>query len=1348
MMFKRSLSVILCVVMLLAMLPAVEAKAVEPPVADSNAWSVEGTNGLGTLLSQELQDYQEADQAAGGYNVVGLEVENGVATARLRALEPAILVVGIYTEDGLQLLCSGKAEVQPTDTQVSVTLEGTMPQYFRASAYLVDIYDYSPLCSAYENVLYTRQMQELLASTAADYDPALVLKLDDSEDTNFAVYETSTIIIEQQDGVNTVAQADDATATYVIENADEQITGLQTGDIFVLPYGENNILIVKVAAISISGTTATITGDQVELEEVFAYAKLEATGDASDAVVDEATAEEGVVFDGISQTPATRAFEGNGKGEYQFNFRFLNKELKDDSENLSGKVIFNGSLSLRMELSYNYYISLSTQFTELKFEMGVGTVFSVEGKATGKLGLPDISIGVLGLRVDFRPELQLEFSGKMEYKAYYNFVKGVSHSSETGTKDLSTPPEVDADFKAEGAVFFGINMAPVARVLEGLVITELELPVGFELKVTPEFGPTQGDIVHSCKECTAMELFFKTELSAKIKFLGSEKLMQEIKVTPIHIKLCDFYSSKDYDAAGIGKCPYKSFLVTAVAEGADVDVYAGGALLGTTGETGMTAGYLPAGTYTFSAGQFTRQMDIDRPCRIMLNADSEAFSMIDPDAVTDVGVLASGTFGLNQSWVLYHNGVMVVSGTGSMPEWTYSSSTPWYKHKGSVKTLILEEGLTTVGPNAFSGCSKLTNIVFPDSLTRISDSAFSGCTALTHVTIGKNVMDLGNNAFWGCTKLQSVVLPDGLTTIAKYAFQNCSALQSLTIPASVAYIYDYAFQNCTGLKSLDIQEKSSGELRIYNRAFQDCTGLTTLTFPHTIKNLGAYVFFRCTSVTEIYFEGSAMAIDGTTFSRVTATVYYPADNTSWRLYQQNYGGTLTWVAYDYTATKKPATKAIFGGQYDYQDALKTASFSGLVAGQEYLMLSMIDLGAEDPLAPSNLLAVAQGQASEEGTLVFTYTQRIDTPVSYVIACGPSNKNLEDAEITFPYMEKSEQEQPVLPVVTYDGNVLTEGIDYVLVGSVSYAAPGTYTCGIRGINHYTGFMECSYTVEGVEEFDIDVARMILGNSLEFQFGVAMSKFEDITGVYAVVEKGDATKTIPATQWGTVGPYYAIVYDGLAAKEMADEISVTIYNADGQAISNTKTDSVRSYVMRNVDNQTAKCRTMMVDMLNYGAAAQVNFNYNTADLANNQLTDTQKAWGTQTAAATADSRIEGTNYFGTRLVLEGSIQMQVAFKGMNCTMYAVYSYTDHFGNEQSVTVKGEDFIEVSGLFGVELSQLVYADARQLVTIRIYNAKGVLLSTVQDSIEGYVNRNGGTDSLYDALIKFTDSAKAYLH
>jgi len=311
--------------------------------------------------------------------------------------------------------------------------------------------------------------------------------------------------------------------------------------------------------------------------------------------------------------------------------------------------------------------------------------------------------------------------------------------------------------------------------------------------------------------------------------------------------------------------------------------------------------------------------------------------------------------------------------------------------------------------------------------------------------------------------------------------------------------------------------------------------------------------------------------------------------------------------------------------------------------------------------------------------------------------------------------------------------------------------GFYVKGQAGTTWYT-------TLDAQPEaepalFDIDVSRMVLGNALEFQFGVAKSRFTTTEGYYAVIEKtwadgSTTTKTVPAEEWGTVGTYWAIVYDGMAAKEMGDVFNVTIYNADGVAVSNAKTDSVRDYVMRNVDKQSDVLKTLMVNMLNYGAAAQLQFNYATDDLANSLLTDTQKAWASTGVKELNSYLVKGTNYMGTRLVLESRIQLQVAFKGMTRSMYAIYTYTDNNGKAQSVRVEGADFVDV-GVLGVEMSALVYADARNVVEITVYNADGTVYGTATDSIEGYAKRNvTDPDDVVMALMKFADSAKAYLY
>ena len=289
-------------------------------------------------------------------------------------------------------------------------------------------------------------------------------------------------------------------------------------------------------------------------------------------------------------------------------------------------------------------------------------------------------------------------------------------------------------------------------------------------------------------------------------------------------------------------------------------------------------------------------------------------------------------------------------------------------------------------------------------------------------------------------------------------------------------------------------------------------------------------------------------------------------------------------------------------------------------------------------------------------------------------------------------------------------------------------------------------------DAVQLFDIDVARMILGNALEFQFGVAQNKIPDTTGYVAVIEKTWAdgtttTKSIPAAEWGVAGQYWAIVYDGLAAKEMGDTFYVTIYNAEGLAVSNAREDSVRAYVERAYASQSATGKTMMVDMLNYGAAAQLHFGYGTSDLANNKLTAEQIASGTATVSTMENKQVKGDNYQGTRFILESRIQVQLAFRNMTTDMYAIYTYTNAAGKEQIVKVEGADFVMINGApAGVELSALVYADARALVDVTLYNADGTVYGTATDSIESCALRSNADVFVY--LMKFADSAKTHLY
>jgi len=95
--------------------------------------------------------------------------------------------------------------------------------------------------------------------------------------------------------------------------------------------------------------------------------------------------------------------------------------------------------------------------------------------------------------------------------------------------------------------------------------------------------------------------------------------------------------------------------------------------------------------------------------------------------------------------------------------------------------------------------------VVPGSVTSIGGDAFSGCTALTSITMSDNITNIGSGAFEGCTGLTRVTIPNRVTSIDQWTFGNCTGLTSITLGPSVTTIEGYAFMGCSGLTELFFQ---------------------------------------------------------------------------------------------------------------------------------------------------------------------------------------------------------------------------------------------------------------------------------------------------------------------------------------------------------------------------------------------------------------------------------------------------------------------------------------------------------------------------------------------------------------
>ena len=225
-----------------------------------------------------------------------------------------------------------------------------------------------------------------------------------------------------------------------------------------------------------------------------------------------------------------------------------------------------------------------------------------------------------------------------------------------------------------------------------------------------------------------------------------------------------------------------------------------------------------------------------------------------------------GKCGENVKWNLDKNGVLTISGKGDMYDYEWDSkekayNTPFYKHRESIISIIINEGVTSIGKGAFCKCNKLNSIKIPNSVKSIGIYAFEGCTGLTSVTIPNSVTSIGESAF-GCSGLTSVTIPNSVTSIEWGAFEGCSSLTSVTIPNNVTSIRPRVFQSCTHLTSIEIPN-SVKSIGIY--AFEGCTGLTSIEIPNSVTSIGYCAFDSCISLTTIIMSNRVTSIQLSTF---------------------------------------------------------------------------------------------------------------------------------------------------------------------------------------------------------------------------------------------------------------------------------------------------------------------------------------------------------------------------------------------------------------------------------------------------------------------------------------------------
>ena len=198
-------------------------------------------------------------------------------------------------------------------------------------------------------------------------------------------------------------------------------------------------------------------------------------------------------------------------------------------------------------------------------------------------------------------------------------------------------------------------------------------------------------------------------------------------------------------------------------------------------------------------------------------------------AATEV---ASGTCGENLTWVLDDEGTLTISGTGPMEDYGWTEA-PWYGNWESILSIVIGEGVTTIGSYTFYACVKMTNVTIPDSVATI-----------------------GHDAFADCYNLSGLIIPNSVTVIGMYSFQNCDSLKSVIIPDSVTTIGDAAFGACSSLEQITI---GNGVTEVADSLFANCESLTSVTLPASVTSIGDSAFSGCINLKNVYFGGTERA---------------------------------------------------------------------------------------------------------------------------------------------------------------------------------------------------------------------------------------------------------------------------------------------------------------------------------------------------------------------------------------------------------------------------------------------------------------------------------------------------------
>lgn len=614
--------------------------------------AVEGTDSFGTMLSSEIDEKLENQQTSQGCHVFSIEVEGNQALVTFETTESAALVVGIYSEDGKQMIASGKTDVEAGEKEAIVSIDtASMPEYFLVRGFLVNQESFRPISESYETEKYTQEMSEFLEKTAADFPKERVLLLDEYGEENYAVFGDEVAILASETktatptACNIVTEVDEEEKRYAIEDIDEEVAGLQEGDIFSCTYGEDETLIVKVGSIEIDGKTAVIMGQDAAMDETFEYVNISGEAQLDEEGIDPSTCSEGVEYVGMEDyvPEGAAVYSRSARVSYskQFSHNLVNQKIGSGSNSAS----VNGSIAIHLTTSFEYIKTGEKKHVELKFTYNGTMKLTIKGSCAGSFSMTMVPYTMAGITIRVTPKIHMSANAKFEATGTVSGVVGFACYADGGMQNLTTKPELKVKLDGEYTLYIGLEITPeIVLGCDWLAVLSMTAKVGGEVtgrwtNVTTETAENEK---HDCKSCIDGEIYWLYSLDFKARFLDSDALTYECKVADEKVKWKDYYWSHDTGESGLTVCPYYQYLVTVTVQDGNGNPVEGATVNSnyTTGSNGKAQAWMSSGMQTITAHKngysAAKNMEIIEPKSVVVSiGGSEGTGSQDTDGSGD-----------------------------------------------------------------------------------------------------------------------------------------------------------------------------------------------------------------------------------------------------------------------------------------------------------------------------------------------------------------------------------------------------------------------------------------------------------------------------------------------------------------------------------------------------------------------------------------------------------------------------------------------------------------------------------------------------------------------------------------